>query len=73
MSTWVTNHVSGIIHRQGQTINQFGFIQAFCGDKMPYKNCFSSVPNVANNVSNTHMGVATHLITYKILCQLFKQ
>ena len=54
-------------------LSKLGFIQAFCGDKMPYNNCFSGVPNVDADVSGTHMGTNTHLITYKILCQLFKQ
>lgn len=54
-------------------LSELGFVQSFCGPKMPYNNCFSGVPNVDTDVSLTHMGVNTHLITYKLLCNLFKR
>jgi len=68
-----TDRDTKLLDRYSKQLSELGFIQAFCGDKMPYKNCFSGVPNVDTDVSNTHMGVATHLITYKLLCKLFRQ
>ncbi len=69
---WVNRNTESL-DLYSRQLSKLGFIQAFCGDKMSYKNCFSGVPNVDADVSNTHMGISTHLITYKLLCKLFKQ
>jgi hypothetical protein len=68
-----TNRNTESLDSYSKQLSQLGFIQAFCGNKMPYSNCFSGVPDIDADVSNTHMGAATHLITYKLLCKLFKQ
>lgn len=41
-------------------LSKLGFIQAFCGERMPYKNCFAGVPDVDADVSNTHTWVSKH-------------
>jgi hypothetical protein len=61
------------LDRYSKQLSDQGFIQAFCGDKTPYKNCFAGFPAVDADVSKTHMGAKTHLGTYKLLCNLFNQ
>jgi len=68
-----TNRNTESLDYYSQKLSEQGFIQAFCGDKMPYKNCFASFPNIDSDISGTHMGAKTHLITYKLLCNLFNQ
>lgn len=50
-----------------------GFIQFFCGELLPYQNCFQMIPQVDMDVSQTHMGSKSHAMMYKILCALFNQ
>jgi hypothetical protein len=69
---WNNRNIESLDH-YSQILSEQGFIQIFCGDKMPYKNCFSAFPDVDFDASGTHMGVKTHLITYKLLCNLFNR
>ena len=68
-----TNRNAENIDSYSNQLSQEGFIQLFCGDTMPYKNCFSVLPNIDVDASCTHMGIKTHLTTYKLLCSLFNQ
>jgi hypothetical protein len=68
-----TNRNTESLDRYSRQLSELGFIQSFCGDRMPYKNCFPGIADVDADVSATHMGPATHLITYKLLCKLFGQ
>ena len=59
------------IDSYSKALSEQGFVQLFCGDLMPYKNCFRALANEDFDVSGTHMGIKTHLSTYKLLCTLF--
>jgi len=54
-------------------LNNISLIHFFCGTPLPYTNCYSMVPNIDYDVSNTHIGPTTHKFIYKILCALFNQ
>jgi len=54
-------------------LSELGFIQAFCGPKMPHANCIAGFPSVDLDASGTHMGIKSHLTMYKLLCSLFSQ
>lgn len=43
----------------------------FCGEKLPYDNCYAMLGNLDNDVSMTHMGSKTHRFFYKLLQALF--
>lgn len=45
----------------------------FCGTPLPYQNCFGMIKNVDQDVSQTHMGPASHQLFYKITCALLNQ
>jgi hypothetical protein len=68
-----TNRNEENIDVYSKRLSQEGFVQLFCGKKMPYKNCFSAIPNIDFDVSGTHIGIKTHLATYKALCSLFNK
>ena len=68
-----TNRNEENIDVYSKRLSQEGFVQLFCGDLMPYKNCFRAVGNVDFDVSGTHMGIKTHLATYELLCSLFNE
>jgi len=65
-----TNRNDENIDSYSKQLSEQGFVQLFCGDLMPYKNCFRAVANVDSDVSGTHMGIKTHLATYRILRSL---
>lgn len=69
---WTDRNIENIDSYSNQ-LSQQGFIQLFCGDTMPYKNCFKLLPNIDVGISHTHMGTKTHMIIYKLLCSLFNQ
>jgi hypothetical protein len=48
-------------------------VHFFCGDKLPFKNCYPAIKNIDVDVSTTHMGPKTHNIYYKTIYSLFNQ
>jgi hypothetical protein len=69
---WADRNTENIDNYSNQ-LSQQGFIQLFCGDTMPYKNCFAMLSNIDVDASHTHMGTNTHLTIYKLLCSLFNR
>jgi len=45
----------------------------FCGEKLQYPNCFSMIKNIDQDVSETHMGPASHRMFYKSVCALLNR
>lgn len=68
-----TDRNTQYLDRYSQQLSEQGFVQLFCGPKLPYKNCFVGFPSVDQDASGTHMGAKTHLTTYKLLCSVFNR
>ena len=45
----------------------------FCGTPLPHHNCFAMIKHTDTDVSQTHMGPASHQFFYKITCALLNQ
>jgi hypothetical protein len=67
-----TNRNEENVNSYSKQLSEQGFVQLFCGDLMPYKNCFRAVANIDFDVSGTHMGIKTHLATCRLLSESFK-
>ena len=55
------------------TLKNYDIKHFFCGEKLPYNNCYAMPRNLDNDVSSTHMGSKTHQFFYKLLWSLFNQ
>jgi hypothetical protein len=54
-------------------LKQYLIIHFFCGQCLPYVNCYSTPANLDYDVSNTHYGVNSHRVLWKTLNCLFQQ
>jgi hypothetical protein len=61
------------LDRYYQQLKQPNILHFFCGKVLPYDQCYQMMPNLDLDVSGTHIGPKTHMIMYKILCNLFNQ
>lgn len=67
-----TDRESDDLERYYQELKPLEFFHFFCGTQLEHTHCFKFLPNLDLDVSQTHMGVKTHQVFYKILVQLFK-
>ena len=54
-------------------LQEHPMIHLFCGDCPTFPNCYKFIPNLDQDISNTHPGPDTHKFIYRSLCQLFNQ
>jgi hypothetical protein len=56
-----------------QQLANVDMLHFFCGTPLVHNRCYMMVPKQDFDVSQTHMGVNTHRIMYKIICNLLSQ
>jgi hypothetical protein len=56
-----------------QSLINVPLVHFFCGEPLPYSNCYRMVANIDHDVSKTHIGPDTHRFIHKMLCSLFSR
>lgn len=62
-----------VLDKVYQRLKTFNIVHFFCGTCLNYNNCYKFIPSIDFDVSQTHMGVKSHKMFYKMLCGLFNQ
>lgn len=71
MAVFWTDRGANLLDEYYHKLSNLSMIHFFCGNPLPYSNCYPMVANLDHDVSNTHIGPATHKFIYKLLCSLF--
>ena len=69
---WTNRHTENL-DTYYHNLKDYDIKHFFCGEKLPYNNCYAMLKNLDNDVSATHMGPKTHQFFYKFLWSLLNR
>ena len=69
---WTNRHTENL-DTYYHNLKDYDIKHFFCGEKLPYNNCYAMLKNLDNDVSTTHMGPKTHQFFYKFIWSLLNR